>query len=151
MVPLNVWSGNSSSVREAVAPGRTAGADLDGDGQGQRPAFHSFDEAFFPMFQEVCDRVDVRDVQIEFGADLSRVVRDVVIGGTRNWARAVLLWNLVLDAQHGPHTGGCTTCVPLITVAGPTRNQSEGRDGLPASGSPRKIGARDEIRFHSTT
>jgi len=58
---------------------------------------------------------------IEFGADLSRVVRDVVIGGTRNWARAVLLWNLVLDPQYGPHTGGCTTCIPLITVAGPTQ------------------------------
>jgi glucosylceramidase len=58
---------------------------------------------------------------IEFDADLSRVVRDVVIGGTRNWARAILLWNLVLDPSYGPHSGGCTTCTPLITVAGPTQ------------------------------
>jgi glucosylceramidase len=58
---------------------------------------------------------------IEFGADLSRVIGDVIIGGTRNWARAVLLWNLALDPHYGPHTGGCTTCTPLITVAGPTQ------------------------------
>ena len=58
---------------------------------------------------------------VEFGADLSRVVRDVIIGGTRNWARAVLLWNLVLDPHDGPHTGGCTSCTPLITVGGPTQ------------------------------
>jgi glucosylceramidase len=58
---------------------------------------------------------------IEFDADLARVVRDVIIGGTRNWARAILLWNLVLDPSYGPHTGGCTTCTPLVTVAGPTQ------------------------------
>src|SRR5439155_1054850 len=58
---------------------------------------------------------------IGFDADLARVARDIIIGGTRNWARAVLLWNLVLDPAYGPHIGGCTTCTPLITVAGPTQ------------------------------
>ena len=44
---------------------------------------------------------------------LSRVV---VLGSTRNWARGVILWNLVLDAEHGPHTGGCTDCRAVVTL-----------------------------------
>lgn len=39
------------------------------------------------------------------------------IGAVRGWARTVLLWNLALDEQHGPHRGGCADCRGVVTVA----------------------------------
>lgn len=47
---------------------------------------------------------------------LTDMVRVLLIGGTRNWARGVLFWNLALDAQSGPHLGGCTDCRGVVTV-----------------------------------
>ena len=40
----------------------------------------------------------------------------LIIGASNNWARGSLLWNLALDPQHGPHTGGCTDCRGVITI-----------------------------------
>jgi glucosylceramidase len=34
----------------------------------------------------------------------------------QNWAKGVVLWNLALDANDGPHLGGCSGCVPVVTV-----------------------------------
>jgi glucosylceramidase len=51
-----------------------------------------------------------------FAGDLRWAMRNLFIGGLRNWARTVTLWNLVLDPSHGPHTGGCTGCDGLLTV-----------------------------------
>jgi glucosylceramidase len=34
----------------------------------------------------------------------------------RNWGKAYVKWGLVLDQNRGPHTGGCGTCNPLVTV-----------------------------------
>jgi glucosylceramidase len=34
----------------------------------------------------------------------------------RNWARAYVKWSLALDQNQGPHTGGCGTCTPIVTV-----------------------------------
>jgi glucosylceramidase len=44
--------------------------------------------------------------------------RNLAIGTTRNWARTVTLWNLALDANHGPVIGSCTNCNGLVTVNG---------------------------------
>ena len=44
------------------------------------------------------------------------VVRNLVIGATRHWARGVLLWNLALDKNHGPHLGGCKDCRGVVTI-----------------------------------
>jgi glucosylceramidase len=41
---------------------------------------------------------------------------DTVIGATRNWAGAALLWNLALDEDGGPHVGGCGDCRGVLTV-----------------------------------
>lgn len=51
---------------------------------------------------------------------IAEPVRQVMIGGTRNWSRNVLLWNLAADPQNGPHTnnGGCTGCSGAITLDG---------------------------------
>ena len=40
----------------------------------------------------------------------------LVIDGTRNWARGVILWNLALDEHGGPHTGGCRNCRGVVTI-----------------------------------
>jgi glucosylceramidase len=52
----------------------------------------------------------------KFADNLVWLTRTLIIGGTRNWARGVILWNLALDAQHGPHTGGCGNCRGVVTI-----------------------------------
>lgn len=44
------------------------------------------------------------------------MVRTLVIGATRGWARGVLMWNLALDESHGPHLGGCQDCRGVVTI-----------------------------------
>jgi O-glycosyl hydrolase len=41
---------------------------------------------------------------------------DSVIDVPRNWGQSVVLWNLALDQNHGPHVGGCTNCRGLVTT-----------------------------------
>jgi len=53
--------------------------------------------------------------QTPFSSALYEKLR-VLIRSTRNWAETVAMWNLVLDDSGGPHTGGCTTCSPLVTI-----------------------------------
>ena len=43
-------------------------------------------------------------------------MRNLVIGATRHWARGVLLWNLALDENFGPHLGGCGNCRGVVTI-----------------------------------
>ena len=43
-------------------------------------------------------------------------VRTLVIGSVRHWARGVLLWNLALDENHGPHLGGCGNCRGVVKI-----------------------------------
>jgi glucosylceramidase len=39
-----------------------------------------------------------------------------IVGLMRNWGRSFVKWGLALDESHGPHTGGCGTCIGLVTV-----------------------------------
>lgn len=48
--------------------------------------------------------------------NLQYFVRTLVIGTTRGWAKGVLLWNLALDENYGPHLGGCRDCRGVVTV-----------------------------------
>lgn len=46
-------------------------------------------------------------------------VSTLIIGGSRNWCRNVLEWNLAADPNNDPHTdGGCTKCLGAITIDG---------------------------------
>ena len=47
---------------------------------------------------------------------LASMTRTLIIGGVRNWARGVLLWNLALDETSGPHAGGCGDCRGVVTI-----------------------------------
>jgi glucosylceramidase len=51
-----------------------------------------------------------------FASDLAWDAENLLIGATRNWARSVSLWNLVLDQNSGPQNGGCTNCRALVTI-----------------------------------
>lgn len=54
--------------------------------------------------------------------DLAWHVRTLIIGGTRNWCRNVLGWNMAADPSNDPHTndGGCDQCLGTITINGNT-------------------------------
>lgn len=43
-------------------------------------------------------------------------MRHLIIGTTRGWAKGVLLWNIALDENHGPHLGGCADCRGVVTI-----------------------------------
>ncbi len=43
-------------------------------------------------------------------------MRHLIIGTTRGWAKGVLLWNIALDENHGPHLGGCKDCRGVVTI-----------------------------------
>jgi glucosylceramidase len=48
--------------------------------------------------------------------ELLWLARDLLLGSLRNWARGVVYWNLALDENHGPHSGGCGDCKGLVTI-----------------------------------
>jgi len=52
----------------------------------------------------------------KFADNLVWNVRTLIIGTTRNWARGVLLWNMALDENDGPHNGGCGNCRGVVTI-----------------------------------
>jgi glucosylceramidase len=60
----------------------------------------------------------------KFNEDLVWGTKNLIVGASRNWAKAVLQWNLASDPQFGPHTdGGCTLCLGAITIGSSvTRN-----------------------------
>jgi glucosylceramidase len=43
-------------------------------------------------------------------------VRNLIIGATRHWAKGVLMWNLALDENYGPHLGGCNDCRGVVII-----------------------------------
>ena len=48
--------------------------------------------------------------------NLLAVTAKLIIESTRNWAKSVVLWNMALDQNNGPNTGGCATCRGVVTV-----------------------------------
>ena len=52
----------------------------------------------------------------KFGDNLKWQVRNLIIGATRGWAKGVLMWNMALDENHGPHLGGCDNCRGVVTI-----------------------------------
>jgi glucosylceramidase len=52
----------------------------------------------------------------KFDENLKWTTANLIIGATRNWARGVLMWNLALDENRGPHLGGCGNCRGVVTI-----------------------------------
>lgn len=49
-------------------------------------------------------------------ADEVKTDFETIIQSMRNWSVSFIKWSLALDENRGPHTGGCATCTPLVTV-----------------------------------
>jgi glucosylceramidase len=43
-------------------------------------------------------------------------MKSLIIGAVENHARGVLMWNIALDENHGPHAGGCGDCRGVVTI-----------------------------------
>ncbi|HEY4292683.1 glycoside hydrolase family 30 protein [Luteibacter sp.] len=56
------------------------------------------------------------DWPLSVNGELLWFARNLLVTGTRQWARGVIYWNLALDETHGPHFGGCTLCNGVITI-----------------------------------
>ena len=41
---------------------------------------------------------------------------DLLMQSVQNYARTVELWNLALDTNNGPHSGGCPDCLGVVTI-----------------------------------
>lgn len=52
----------------------------------------------------------------EWSDGLLHFSRTALVGALRNWARGVMLGNLALDPNGGPHVGGCRNCRGLVTI-----------------------------------
>jgi glucosylceramidase len=55
-----------------------------------------------------------------FAGDFTWHLKNLVIGGPKNWAKTVLQWNLTSNVDYTPHTdrGGCTKCLGAVTIEG---------------------------------
>lgn len=52
-----------------------------------------------------------------FAKDLMWNMREVCIGSINNYNKAVIMWNYMLDEEHGPdRPGGCNICLGCITI-----------------------------------
>jgi len=47
---------------------------------------------------------------------------DLLMQSVQNMARTVELWNIALDPNRGPHTGGCADCLGVVTIDQSTGN-----------------------------
>ncbi|MET0256840.1 MAG: glycoside hydrolase family 30 beta sandwich domain-containing protein [Luteibacter sp.] len=56
------------------------------------------------------------DWALSMNGELLWFARNLLVTGTRQWARGVIYWNLALDEDHGPHFGGCIACKGVITI-----------------------------------
>ncbi|ESQ87584.1 hypothetical protein ABENE_17105 [Asticcacaulis benevestitus DSM 16100 = ATCC BAA-896] len=52
----------------------------------------------------------------EFDKNFAWTVKNLIIGSTRHWSKGVLMWNLALDENFGPHKGGCSDCRGIVTI-----------------------------------
>src|SRR5262249_14920641 len=51
-----------------------------------------------------------------WSANLVWDLTNLLIGATRNWSSATIKFNLALDQNFGPHTGGCPNCIGITTI-----------------------------------
>jgi glucosylceramidase len=77
-------------------------------------------------------------------------MRNLVIGATRNWAKSVLMWNLALDENYGPHKGGCPDCRGIVIINSKTGEVTRNLDYYALAHASRfvRVGAH---RIDSTT
>lgn len=70
----------------------------------------------FPQKDAYITECSGGDWESALNGELLWFTRELLVTGTRQWARGVIYWNLVLDEQHGPHFGGCALCKGVVTI-----------------------------------
>jgi len=72
---------------------------------------------------------DVYETECATGASVTPIsTGDLLTQSVQNWAKAVELWNIALEANHGPHNGGCPDCLGVVTVDPNTGNATYSND-----------------------
>jgi glucosylceramidase len=64
------------------------------------------------------------DWPLSLNGELLWFTRNLLVTGTRQWARGVVYWNMALDENHGPRLGGCEACKGVITIDSKTGDVS---------------------------
>ncbi|HZO74040.1 MAG TPA: malectin domain-containing carbohydrate-binding protein [Ktedonobacteraceae bacterium] len=66
---------------------------------------------------------EVYETECSTGAAVAPInTIDLFMQSVQNFSRTVELWNVALDPNHGPHTGGCPDCLGVVTVDQATGN-----------------------------
>lgn len=72
---------------------------------------------------------DVYETECATGASVTPIsTSDLLMQSVQNWAKTVELWNIALEANHGPHNGGCVDCLGVVTVDPNTGNVTYSND-----------------------
>ncbi len=72
---------------------------------------------------------DVYETECATGASVTPIsTGDLLMQSVQNWAKTVELWNIALEANHGPHNGGCPDCLGVVTVDPNTGNVTYSND-----------------------
>ena len=58
--------------------------------------------------------------------DQVRADFEEIIHVMRSWGKSYVKWNMASDENYGPHSGGCSTCTPLVYVNSTTHAVSYG-------------------------
>jgi len=54
---------------------------------------------------------------LNLGSRLMEDMQEVALGTVNNWAKGVIVWNLMLDSERGPNRdGGCQTCYGAVDI-----------------------------------
>ena len=66
---------------------------------------------------------DAYETECATGAGVTPInTIDLLMQSVQNWAKTVELWNIALDTNDGPHTGGCPDCLGVVTIDQATGN-----------------------------
>jgi glucosylceramidase len=87
-------------------------------------AWHCYDNTADPAFMTQTYHVDtakeVYETECSSDTNPLDIIRfstpEMALLSAQNYAKGVILWNVALDSSSGPHLGGCSTCVPLVTI-----------------------------------
>src|SRR5216684_477983 len=72
---------------------------------------------------------DVYETECATGASVTPIsTGDLLTQSVQNWAKAVEIWNIALEANHGSHNGGCPDCLGVVTVDPNTGNVTYSND-----------------------
>lgn len=73
-------------------------------------------QAYPGKWQLVTECSDGGKPALDHEESIADFAQRALIGPTRHWSSGTLLWSLALDTPHGPHDGGCSECLGVVTV-----------------------------------